>query len=230
MATLTASYPALSLPSGASCAGERGTDMKLEWLRRALAGMGCCVMFAAVSACGGGGAGEVGAGACRYSLPPHGPRPPGRRPPRRPRPHDVQIHPVGVHRRALSPPFFCGYLPAGCDQGTDAYPVIYALDGDAVNGLPQTRCANLQEHPHRFHKMPYDRPGCGTAPNLCRQWQHNLLSIRPWHWSLPNFADSVGKFRSPWPVRAAVLTPISTHFRLPDAEIGGIILRAIRGK
>src|SRR6218665_1539632 len=229
MATLTASHPALSRPSGASCAGERGTDMKLEWLRRALAVMGCCVMFAAVSACGGGGAVEEGAGACRYCLRPQGLRP-SSRPPRRHRPHDVRIHPVGVHRRALSPPFFCGYLPAGCDQGTDAYPVIYALDGDAVNGLPQTRCANLQEHPHRFHKMPYDRPGCGTAPNLCRQWQHNLLSIRPWHWSLPNFADSVGKFRSPWPVRAAVLTPISTHFRLPDAEIGGIILRAIRGK
>src|SRR6218665_3807068 len=165
MATLTASYPALSLPSGASCAGERGTDMKLEWLRRALAVMGCCVMFAAVSACGGGGAGEEGAVACRYCLRPQGLRPSSRHP-RRHRPHDVRIHTVGVHRRALSPPFFCGYLPAGCDQGTDAYPVIYALDGDAVNGLPQTRCANLQEHPHRFHKMPYDRPGCGTAPNL----------------------------------------------------------------
>jgi len=108
--------------------------------------------------------------------------------------------------------------------------VIYALDGDAVNGLLQTRCANLTEHPHLFHERPYDRPGCDMAPKSCRQWRHNLLSIRQWHWSLPNFADSVGKFRSPWPVRAAVLTPISTHFRLPDAEIGGIILRAMRGK
>src|SRR6218665_3526362 len=109
MATLTASYPALSLPSGASCAGERGTDMKLEWLRRALAVMGCCVMFAAVSACGGGGAagggGGVGGGgggvgegvvACRYCLRPQGLRPSSRHP-RRHRPHDVRIHPVGVH-------------------------------------------------------------------------------------------------------------------------------------
>ncbi|MCW5260514.1 hypothetical protein D5045_09835 [Verminephrobacter eiseniae] len=29
--------------------------MRLEWLRRALAVRGCCVMCAAVSACGGGG-------------------------------------------------------------------------------------------------------------------------------------------------------------------------------
>src|SRR6218665_3546407 len=34
--------------------------MRLEWLRRALAVMGCCVMFAAVSACGGAGGGGGG--------------------------------------------------------------------------------------------------------------------------------------------------------------------------
>jgi enterochelin esterase-like enzyme len=35
------------------------------------------------------------------------------------------------------------YIPAGYDANTDAYPTIYALDGDATNGLNSTRFVNL---------------------------------------------------------------------------------------
>src|SRR6218665_1156708 len=53
-----------------------------------------------------------------------------------------------------------------------------------------------------------------VAAQFCRQ-----------RWQIP-FAVAGARSRSD----AHFLMPISTHFRLPDAEIGGIILRAMRGK
>jgi len=36
------------------------------------------------------------------------------------------------------------FIPAAYDAGTDAFPSIYALDGDATNGQPETRFMNLR--------------------------------------------------------------------------------------
>ena len=36
------------------------------------------------------------------------------------------------------------YIPASYDAGTDSFATIYALDGDATNGLPDTRFVNLK--------------------------------------------------------------------------------------
>src|SRR6218665_1300160 len=114
MATLTASEPALSIPSGASCAGERGTSMRLEWLRRALAVMGCCVMFAAVSACGGAGGGGGWGGGLPILPPTTGPAP--QQPAPAPTTTALCLNPFSRGSPARFTFFFCGYLPAGDDQ------------------------------------------------------------------------------------------------------------------
>ena len=37
------------------------------------------------------------------------------------------------------------FIPAAYDSSSDAVPIIYALDGDATNGLPDTRFTNLKK-------------------------------------------------------------------------------------
>lgn len=117
--------------------------MRMEWLRRALAVMGCCVMFAGVSACGGGGGG--GGGGLPILPPTAGPAPQQPAPAPAPAATDRVVS-ESIQSGFTGAPYpLAIYLPAGYDQGTDAYPVIYALDGDAVNGLPQSRFENLKD-------------------------------------------------------------------------------------
>lgn len=119
--------------------------MRMEWLRRALAVMGCCVMFAGVSACGGGGGG--GGGGLPILPPTAGPAPQQPAPAPAPAPAATdRVVSESIQSGFTGAPYpLAIYLPAGYDQGTDAYPVIYALDGDAVNGLPQSRFENLKD-------------------------------------------------------------------------------------
>lgn len=112
--------------------------MQQKWLRRALAVMGSFVLIAAVSACGGGGGGGGGGGV--PILPPTGTAP-------------VQPPPT-ANGRVVSDAVTSSvngvrypievFIPAAYDSSSDAVPIIYAFDGDATNGLPDTRFTNLK--------------------------------------------------------------------------------------
>ncbi|QSI31415.1 alpha/beta hydrolase [Variovorax sp. RKNM96] len=112
--------------------------MRHEWLRRALAAMGSCVILAAVSACGGGGGGGGGGGL--PILPPTG------NVPTQPGPSaGGRVVADTFQSTALGAPYPIEiFIPTAYDNSSDAVPIIYALDGDATNGLPDTRFTNLK--------------------------------------------------------------------------------------
>lgn len=113
--------------------------MGFEKLRRALAALGSCVVLAGVPACGGGGGSGGGGGV--PLLPPTGSVPTQPPPSSNGR---VVNEIVKSSTTGVSYPITI-FIPAAYDAGTDAFPSIYALDGDATNGLPQTRFMNLRD-------------------------------------------------------------------------------------
>ncbi|MGJ7536793.1 MULTISPECIES: alpha/beta hydrolase [unclassified Variovorax] len=114
--------------------------MRLDWLRRALAALGVCVALAGVSACGGGGGGGGGGGLPIVALPTTGGAPTQPVPSANGR---VVSEVVTSSSNGVRYPVDV-FIPASYDTGTDAFPSIYALDGDATNGLPDTRFTNLK--------------------------------------------------------------------------------------
>lgn len=115
--------------------------MGFKKLRRALAVLGSCAVLAGVSACGGGGGGGGGGGV--PILPPTGGAPVQ---PVQPAPSGdgrVVNETVKSSTTGVSYPITI-FIPAAYDAGTDAFPTIYALDGDATNGQPETRFMNLR--------------------------------------------------------------------------------------
>ncbi|MCR6476296.1 alpha/beta hydrolase-fold protein [Variovorax sp. ZS18.2.2] len=99
-------------------------------------GDGYCVILAGVSACGGGGGGGGGL----PILPPTGgvPIQPGPSTSGRVVTDTFQSTANGV-RYSIEI-----FIPTAYDSSSDAVPTIYALDGDATNGLPDTRFTNLK--------------------------------------------------------------------------------------
>jgi predicted alpha/beta superfamily hydrolase len=116
--------------------------MRLDWLRRALAAWSVCVVIAGVSACGGGGGGGGGGASLPIvALPPAGSSTPTQ--PAASTNGRVVSDFVTSSSNGVRYPVDV-FIPASYDAGTDAFPVIYALDGDATNGLPDTRFTNLK--------------------------------------------------------------------------------------
>lgn len=117
--------------------------MRVNGLRRVLAALGVFVILAGVSACGGGGGGGGGGGAVLpiVALPPVAAAPAQPAPSATGR---VVSEVVTSSSTGVAYPISI-FIPASYDAGSDPFPTIYALDGDATNGLPDTRFGNLSK-------------------------------------------------------------------------------------
>jgi predicted alpha/beta superfamily hydrolase len=117
--------------------------MRVDRLRRVLAALGVCVVLAGVSACGGGGGGGGGGGAVLpiVALPPAAVAPTQPAPSANGR---MVSEVVTSSSTGVAYPINI-FIPASYDAGSDAFPTIYALDGDATNGLTDTRFTNLSK-------------------------------------------------------------------------------------
>lgn len=114
--------------------------MRQEKWRRALAAVCGCVLVAAMAACGGGGGGGGGGG-----LPILPPAPAPEQPAPPPPSSTGRVVSETVSAKAYGVDYRIDiYIPASYDAGTDSFATIYALDGDATNGLPDTRFVNLK--------------------------------------------------------------------------------------
>lgn len=118
--------------------------MRFSGLRRVLAVLGVGVILAGMSACGGGGGGGGGGvgGAVLPIVPPSS----SGGAPAQPQPSAdgrVVSEVVTSSINGVQYPIDI-FIPASYDAGSDTFPVIYALDGDARNGLPDTRFTNLK--------------------------------------------------------------------------------------
>jgi hypothetical protein len=112
-----------------------------EKLRRVLMVLGSCVVLAGVSACGGGGGGGGGGGV--PMLPPTSGAPV--QPPAPAPSGDGRVVNESIRSSANGVTYpITIFLPAAYEAGSDAFPTIYALDGDATNGQPETRFMNLR--------------------------------------------------------------------------------------
>ncbi|WP_422097175.1 alpha/beta hydrolase [Variovorax sp.] len=114
--------------------------MRQEGWCRALAAVGACALVVTMAACGGGGGGGGGGGLPLLPSSP-APEPPASPPPAatgRVVSETVNAKKYGADYRIEV------FLPAAYDAGTESLPTIYALDGDATNGLPETRFTNLK--------------------------------------------------------------------------------------
>jgi enterochelin esterase-like enzyme len=119
-------------------------------MRRFVSACGWAFALAAVS-CGGGGGGGGGGGAVLPVLPaaPAPPAPPPAEPAPAPAPVPsgpgrVVTDTITSAKTGATYPLQI-YLPASYDTGTTAYPVIYAMDGDAIFNPPGTRFDNFKE-------------------------------------------------------------------------------------
>ncbi|MEP6721912.1 MAG: alpha/beta hydrolase-fold protein [Variovorax sp.] len=113
--------------------------MGFAGFRRVLAVFGSGLILAAMSACGGGGGGGGGGGIAIVPLT-------GSAPAAQPAPAPTgRVVTETVRAKATGVSYVVEiFIPAAYDSSTDAFPSIYALDGDATNGLPNTRFGNLQ--------------------------------------------------------------------------------------
>ena len=114
--------------------------MGFERLRRALAVIGSCVIVAAMSACGGGGDGGGGGGGLPILPPATGGAP------AQPAPSTTgRVVLESIRSSSTGATYAISiFIPDAYDTGAEALPSIYALDGDATNGLPDTRFTNLK--------------------------------------------------------------------------------------
>jgi len=134
--------------------------MQLGQRMRAFAYAGSWVVLLAMTSCGGGGGGGGGGGAlvpltaaATATPPPETPAAPATPPPAEPAPPAEPTPPATS--RVVSETITSAktgatypieiYLPASYDGGSASYPVIYALDGDAVFNPPGTRFSNFKD-------------------------------------------------------------------------------------
>lgn len=121
-------------------------------MRRMVSAFGWAFALAVVS-CGGGGGGGGGAALPVLPVAPATPAAPPAAPPAEPVAEPAQ--PSTAPGRVVSDTITSAktgatyplqiYLPASYDTGSTAYPVIYAMDGDAIFNPPGTRFDNFRQ-------------------------------------------------------------------------------------
>ena len=116
--------------------------MQFGWMVRALSLAAASTIFLGLSACGGGGGGGGGGG---IPFVPPVTAPPTGAPVAPPTTTSRVVADTIVSTRTGAAYSLEIYLPASYDGSSASYPVIYALDGDAVFNPPGNRFANLKD-------------------------------------------------------------------------------------